>query len=271
MHTPIDLVSSGHVLLSLHEDGIANIHLNQAETSNSIDVDMLTALTRIAVLCHSDKRVRVVLITAAGKNFCGGGDVKVFASKGVDLPDYVRVVATHLEHAISALVHLKVPVICAVQGFAAGGGGLGMVCASDLVVASENAAFLAGATRVAMAPDAGLSVTLPRIVGFRKAMEILLFNPVVKAPEALAIGLVNKVMPDVGFREAAFDYARQLASGAPAALGATKRLLWAGQSASLESVLAEESRTVASLSGTADCREGLAAVIERRKPAFKGD
>lgn len=271
MTQTLPMIESGHVLLSLREGGVANIHLNQPASSNSIDSEMLKALTQAALACHADKRVRVVVITAAGKNFCGGGDVKVFASKGAELPDYVRVVATHLEQAISALVHLKVPVISAVQGFAAGGGGMGIVCASDLVVAAESASFLAGATRVGMAPDAGLSVTLSRIVGFRKAMEILLFNPVIRAPEALAIGLVNKVVADGELESGVFDYARRLANGAPAAMGATKRLLWIGQSLSIQSAMPEESRTVATLSGTADCREGLAAVIERRSPSFKGD
>ncbi len=269
--SPVELIGSGHVLLRLHADGVANIHLNQPETSNSIDTDMLKALTHAATVCHGDKRVRVVVLTASGKNFCGGGDVNVFISKGKDLPDHVRVVASHLEAAINAIVHLKAPVVTAVQGFAAGGGGMGLVCASDIVIAGESSNYLAGATRVGMAPDAGLSVTLARIVGFRKAMEILLANPVIKAPEAHAMGLVNKVVPDEQLEAEAFAFARLLARGAPAALGATKRLLWGSISLSVEAAMPEESRTVAALSGTADAREGLAAVVERRKPNFTGE
>jgi 2-(1,2-epoxy-1,2-dihydrophenyl)acetyl-CoA isomerase len=119
-------------------------------------------------------------------------------------------------------------VIVAVQGFAAGGGGFGLVCAADLVIAAESAKFLPGATRVGMAPDAGVTVTLPRIVGLRRATEILLTNPTLTAADALALGLINKVVPDADLADEALAYARSIAKGAPRALAATKRLLWNG-------------------------------------------
>jgi 2-(1,2-epoxy-1,2-dihydrophenyl)acetyl-CoA isomerase len=157
-----------------------------------------------------------------------------------------------------------------VQGFAAGGGGFGLVCACDLVVAGESAKFLLGATRVGMAPDAGGSVTLTQLVGLRKAMEIALTNPVLSAAEALEIGLITRVVADDAVQAEGRALAAELADGAPLALAATKRLLWDGVGATVAERLAEESRTVSELSGTADAREGLAAVIERRPPAFGG-
>jgi 2-(1,2-epoxy-1,2-dihydrophenyl)acetyl-CoA isomerase len=168
------------------------------------------------------------------------------------------------------LLRLEAPVITSVQGFAAGGGGFGLVCASDIVIAGESAKFLAGATRVAMAPDAGVSVTLSRLVGLRRAMSILLTNPVISAADALDMGIVTKVVPDAELAEASLAMARELAAGAPKALAATKRLVWAGTGTSIEQCLSEEARTVSELSGMADAREGLAAVIERRKPVFTG-
>lgn len=167
-------------------------------------------------------------------------------------------------------MRLQAPVVAAVHGFAAGGGGFGLVCAADLVVAAESAKFMAGATRVGMAPDAGVSVTLPRLVGLRKAMEITLTNPVLTAAEALEIGLITKVVADDTLLDEGLALARALAAGAPRALAATKRLLWDGLGANVEARLPEEARTVADLSGTADAREGLAAVIERRSPLFTG-
>ena len=137
-----------------------------------------------------------------------------------------------------------------------GGGGVGKV--------------LAGATRVGMAPDAGVSVTLPLLVGLRKAMEIILTNPVLTAAEALEIGLITKVVPDGELAAGSLDLARSLAGGATRALGAAKRLVWSGLGARVEAQLPEEARTVAELSGTADALEGLAAVIERRAPVFRG-
>src|SRR5258707_14180613 len=147
------------------------------------------------------------------------------------------------------MIRWEAPVIAAVHGFAAGGGGFGLVCASDMVVAGESAKFLAGATRVGMAPDAGVSVTLSRLVGLRRAMSVLLTNPVISAAEALDIGIVTKVVPDSELAEASMAMARELAAGAPKALAATKRLVWGGTGTSIEQCLSQETPPVAELSG----------------------
>jgi 2-(1,2-epoxy-1,2-dihydrophenyl)acetyl-CoA isomerase len=212
----------------------------------------------------------VLLLSGEGTNFCAGGDVRAFASKGEKLPDYIRQATAYLQNAVTGLLRLEAPVITSVQGFAAGGGGFGLVCASDIVIAGESAKFLAGATRVAMAPDAGVSVTLSRLVGLRQAMSILLTNPVIPAAEALDLGIVTKVVADEELAASSLALAKELAEGAPKALAATKRLVWAGTGTSIEQCLSEEARTVSDLSGMADAREGLAAVIERRKPKFTG-
>ena len=159
-----------------------------------------------------------------------------------------------------------------VQGAATGGGGFGLVCASDIVLAGPRAKFMLGATRVGMAPDAGLSVTLTRLVGLRQALRIALTNPMLDAAEALELGIITEVVGDeAALYDAGLALARQLAAGAPLAQAATKRLLWTGVGASFEDCLPDEARTVSELSGTADSREGLAAVIEKRSPSFNGN
>ena len=190
---PIPLVAEGPVLLELHADGVAHLRLNRPETSNGLNLDLLKALHDVLMRLHGDSRVRVVLLTGEGKNFCAGGDVHIFLDQGEALPAYIRVATAYLSAAAGALIRLNAPVVAAVQGFAAGGGGMGLVCSSDLVIAGQSTRFLAGATRVAMVPDAGVSVTLTQLVGFRKAMEILLLNPVITATEALDMGLVTAV------------------------------------------------------------------------------
>lgn len=264
------LIDSGPVLLDLDADGVARLRLNRPEASNGMNVPFLQALYTAVMRCHGEPDVRAVLLTGEGRNFCAGGDVKTFAAKGEALPDYLREATSWLQISTSALMRLQAPVIAAVHGFAAGGGGFGLVCTADLVIAAESAKFMAGATRVGMAPDAGVSVTLTRLVGLRKAMEILLTNPVLTAAEALQIGLITRVVADDALHDEGLALARTLAAGAPRALAATKRLLWDGLGASVEARLPEEARTVAELSGTADAREGLAAVIERRNPVFTG-
>lgn len=263
------LIGEGPVLLDL-TGGIAHLRLNRPEASNGISIALLKALYEAVMACHGHPGIRVVVLAGEGPNFCAGGDVREFASKGEDLPDFLRQATSYLQIAAGALMRLDAPVIARVQGFAAGGGGLGLVCAADLVVAADSAKFMAGATRVGMAPDAGVSVTLQRLVGFRRAAEILFTNRVVGAAEALSIGLVSHVVPEAELGERTLQLARELAAGAPRALAATKRLLWNGVGLGVEACLPEEARTVSELSGTADAREGLAAVIARRPPRFVG-
>jgi 2-(1,2-epoxy-1,2-dihydrophenyl)acetyl-CoA isomerase len=263
------LIAEGPVLLGL-EDGIAHLRLNRPQAANGMSVELLKALYDAVMTCHGTPGIRVLLVTGEGKNFCAGGDVQAFAARGKALPDYIRPATAYLQDSVLSLARLQAPVVVAVQGYAAGGGGFGLVCAADLVIAAESAKFLAGATRVAMAPDAGVSVTLPRLVGLRKATEILLTNPVIDAAEAQRLGIVTKVVPDAELGRAARALAEELAQGAPLALAATKRLIRSGMSLALEACLSEEARTVSELSGSADAREGLAAVIERRRPIFTG-
>ena len=263
------VIDDGPVLLDI-EEGVARLRLNRPEASNGMDVPFLRALHTAILRCHSEPEVRVVVISGEGRNFCAGGDVRVFAAKGEALPDYLREATAWLQIATSALMSLKAPVVASVHGFAAGGGGFGLVCAADFVVASERARFFSGAVRVGMAPDAGVTVTLTQLVGLRKAMEILLTNPTLSAAEALDAGIVTTVVPDGELAERTRELARTLAEQPPLAVSETKRLLWRGVGASVEQQLPEEARTVSDLSGTADSREGLAAVIERREPRFTG-
>jgi 2-(1,2-epoxy-1,2-dihydrophenyl)acetyl-CoA isomerase len=258
------------VAVDVGADGIARLRLNRPEASNGLNVELLRALHETILRCHADPAARVVLLTGEGRNFCAGGDVRTFESKGEGLPDYLREATAWLQLATAALIQLRVPVVAAVQGFAAGGGGLGLVCASDIVVAAQSAKFFSGAVRVGMAPDGGSSVTLTQLVGLRQALRILLTNPTLTAAEAWDIGLVTEVVPDGELTNRASEIAATLAALPVQALSATKRLVWSGVGASVEQRLAEEARTVSELSGTADALEGLRAVIERRRPRFTG-
>jgi 2-(1,2-epoxy-1,2-dihydrophenyl)acetyl-CoA isomerase len=264
------LIGEGPVLLEVDQAGVARVRLNRPEAANGMDVELLRALHEAIMRCHGDPRVRVVVLSGAGKNFCAGGDVRTFASKGEGLPDYLREATSWLQLATAALVQLGAPVIAQVQGFAAGGGGFGLVCAADLVVAAESARFFSGAVRVGMAPDAGTTVTLTQLAGLRQAMRILLTNPTLTAAEARDLGVVTEVVPDDELPARVDALAAELARCAPLALAATKRLVWAGVGATLPERLPEEARTVSELSGSADAREGLAAVLERRDPKFRG-
>jgi 2-(1,2-epoxy-1,2-dihydrophenyl)acetyl-CoA isomerase len=264
------LSATGPVLAELDADGVAHVKLNRPDSANGLNVELLSELHRIIMLLHGDDRVRVVLVTGEGTNFCAGGDVHTFLEKGADLPAYIRVATAYLRLVATGLIRLKPPVVTAVHGYAAGGGGMGLVCASDFVIAAQSAKFIAGATRVAMVPDAGVSVTLTQLVGLRRAMEILMLNPVIDAAQALDIGLVTRVVPDAVLLDQSWELARTLAAGAPAALANTKRLLWNGLGVGVEAAMPEENQAQEVLSGMEDAQEGLTAVIEKRKPKFTG-
>lgn len=263
------IFGDGPVRLTYGE-GIANIQLNRPQSANGFNIELMKRLQDVIMHVHGDKRVRAVILSGNGKIFCGGGDIKEFASKGEALPDFLRMATAYLQVCVSALVNLDAPVIARVQGYATGGAGLGLVCSSDIVVCGASARFMAGATRVGMAPDGGATATLSRIVGFRKAMDIVLTNRFVDAGEAERIGLATRVVPDEALDATVLEIARQIADGAPKSQSATKRLMWAGLGRGFEASLPDEAREVAALSGTQDALEGLAAVIERRKPNFVG-
>jgi 2-(1,2-epoxy-1,2-dihydrophenyl)acetyl-CoA isomerase len=262
-------ITEGLVLLDI-ENGVARIRLNRPEASNAVDADLLRELHAAVLRTHSEPGVRVVILSGEGRNFCAGGDVKTFLSKGDGLPDYLREATAWLQLATAALIQLKAPVIAQVQGFAAGGAGFGFVCAADLVVAAESARFFSGAVRVGMAPDGGTTVTLARIVGLRKALDILLTNPTLTAPEAHDLGIVSRIVPDDELAASVDALAATLAAQPPLGLAATKRLVWDGLGSTVADRMPEEARVVSELSGSADSLEALSAVVERRPGKYVG-
>src|SRR5205823_4950818 len=205
----------GPVLLDL-EDGIARLRLNRPEASNALNRELLEALAEAVRSLQRERSLRAVLLSGEGENFCAGGDVREFASKGDSLPDHLREMTALLGFIANGLVHLHAAVLSVVQGAATGGGGLGLVCATDFVLAGPRARFMLGATRVGMAPDAGISMTLTRLVGLRQALRIALTNEMLDAEEARSIGLVTQVVDDEhALYETALALARDLAANAP--------------------------------------------------------
>jgi 2-(1,2-epoxy-1,2-dihydrophenyl)acetyl-CoA isomerase len=264
------MTATASAVLLKERSGYTHLQLNRPETSNGLGVPLLKDLHAALMECHQNPNLRVLMFTGAGKNFCAGGDVKDFASHGEALPDYLREATAWLSMVTQSLLTLPAPVVTLVQGYAAGGGGVGLVCASDIVIAGRSAHFMSGATRVGMAPDGGSTVTLSRLIGHRKALEFTLLNTALDAEQALEYGLITRVVDDADLTATGDEIAAQLATGPTKALAATKRLMWDGLGRSVEQALPDEARTVSELSGTHDAREGLAAVIERRAPTYQG-
>jgi len=250
-------------------EGVGLIRLNRPEDGNAITLEMAQELLEAASRCEEDPEVRSVVLTGSGKMFCAGGDLKVFAAHGDRVSSYMKKVTQAFHAAISRFNWMDAPVVGAINGTAAGGG-LSLALATDIAIAAESAKFTMAYTRVGLSPDGGSTYFLARLVGLRRAKEMMLLNPVLSARQALEWGLINGVVADEQVMSTALETAQQLAHGPTLAFGATKRLLLAQAPAGLESQMEWESRAIAAMAGSPDGQEGMAAFLGKRTPKFTG-
>ena len=248
---------------------VASLVLNRPERANVMTLEAAQELLAAAIECDENPEVRAVLIRANGPMFCGGGDLKTFVKHGDDLSAYLKETTTYLHGAVSRMTRQSAPVICAVHGFAAGGG-FSLAISGDLVLASQSAKFTMAYTKAGLTPDGSSTYFLPRLVGLRRALELALTNRVLSAEEAVEWGLATRVTSDEDLVSEAEALARQLAGGATWSLGAAKRLLHGGFNESLETQMEMETRAIADSVRTHDGREGIRAFVEKRQPEFTG-
>jgi 2-(1,2-epoxy-1,2-dihydrophenyl)acetyl-CoA isomerase len=249
-------------------DGVASLTLARPEAGNGIDLQLAKDLNEVTTAWSVDRRVRAVLITGEGKNFCVGGDLNSFVARE-DLPAHLTDVTTYLHAANSRLIRMDAPVIAAVQGSAAGAG-MSLAASCDLVLAAASSKFVMAYTAIGLTPDGSGTWALPRVVGLRRALDLVLTNRRLGAEEAMAVGLVTRVVPDDELLREAGELARSLAAGPTGAFGAAKRLLWDSLATDLEAQLALETRSLAAAAGSADGREGIAAFPAKRPAGFTG-
>ncbi len=258
------------------DGGVAKLTLTRPEAANALDMPMAQALMRAAIELDEDERVRAVLLTGEGKIFCAGGDLGAMDEAGRANADgggtaaYLKELTTYLHAAISRFARMRVPVVTAVNGTAAGAG-FSMMCATDMAIAVETAKFTMAYTGAGLSPDGSSSYFLPRIIGQRRTFELMLTNRVLNSAEALEWGLVNQVVPAEELMSTAEDLVQHLASGPTNAYGIVKRLLVNSTYDSLESQMEHEARGIAASSKTADGQEGIAAFLAKRRPVFTGE
>ncbi len=249
---------------------VATITLDRPDAYNALNLQLARELHAAAREADEDAAIRCVVLTGAGKAFCGGGDVKDFAKAGPRAGLYIKELTTDLHGAISRLCRAPKPVVVAVNGIAAGGG-LGLALCGDVVVAAESARFTMAYANIAASPDASSTWLLPRLVGVRRALELYLTNRVLSASEALAEGLISRVHPDPDLPGAAAALARELAAGPTVAFGRAKRLFYASSEQSLETQMELEARAIAACAHTEDFAGAVAAFAAKRTHApFRG-
>ena len=258
-----------NVLFEIREQ-VAHITLNRPEVSNAMNLEMSREFYEAAFECEQSSDLRAVLITGSGRAFCSGGDVKSFAAQDPGhLSAYYRRITLFLHQAIHLFARMRAPVVMAVNG-AAGGGGMSLACAGDIVLAGESARFTMAYTQIGLTPDGSSSYYLPRIVGLRRALELALTNRVLSAREAETIGLVTRVIPDDQLMAHAQRLVAELTKGPTRAYEGVKRLFYSATNTSLAEQMEFETEWLTAMAETADVREGIAAFLAKRQPQFNG-
>jgi 2-(1,2-epoxy-1,2-dihydrophenyl)acetyl-CoA isomerase len=245
---------------------VALVTLNRPDSANTLNLQMAMDLLAAAMACARNAAVRAVVLTGAGRHFCFGGDLRAMVTRDTGGDGYIRELTTYLHAAISHFVRMDAPVVAAVNGTAAGAG-VGLVAMADLALCARSSKFNLAYTNAGLTPDAGTTFLLPRTVGVKRAMELLLLNRTLPAADALVWGLVNEVVADEQLLTRALEVAEQLAQGARGAYGATKRLV-AQSLGAFESQMVLESETIAAHAVSPEGTEGISAFLEKRKPQF---
>lgn len=257
------------VKIELEKKGfVATICLNRPETLNALDGDLLSEIEQTITEINKDNSVRAVIITGKGRAFSAGADlkhVKGLIGHHKQLLDFLKLV----HRVMNALESCPKPIIAAVNGFALAGG-LEIVQACDIVIAAEDARLGDQHTNYGLVPGGGGTQRLPRLIGIRKAKELLFTGDWISAAEAQKAGLVNQVVPADRLMETAMELAARIAEKSPLAIAMIKNLVNKGMQTDLATALELELNTMVWHFDTEDVAEGIEAFEKKRKPIFKG-
>lgn len=248
--------------------GVLIIKHNRPDKFHSYNRDMAMQMQAALDKAISDSAIRAVYITAEGKAFCAGQDLaEAIDDSG---PGIKKIVEEHYNPIIKKIRSIEKPVICAVNGIAAGAGA-NIALACDIVVAGTSASFIQAFSKIGLIPDSGGTFYLPRLIGFQRATAIMMLGDKVTAAEALQMGMIYKVFDDAVLHQEALAIANTLAALPTKGLGVTKRLLNESMFNNLEDQLEAEGKGQVEAAATYDHSEGVRAFLEKRKPVFKGE
>ncbi|NYH80089.1 2-(1,2-epoxy-1,2-dihydrophenyl)acetyl-CoA isomerase [Actinopolyspora biskrensis] len=258
------------VLLTEDTNGVRRITLNRPDAYNSLTTELKLRLIEALREAATADSVRAVVLTGSGKAFCAGQDLKEHVSQlDSNDPTPLRTVEDHYNPLIRAVTTLPKPIIAAVNGVAAGAGA-SLAYACDLRVAADNAKFVMSFAGVGLSTDSGASWTLPRLIGYGRALELLLLGEPVEASEAQRIGMVNRVVAAGEAPEKATELAERMATGPTSAYARIKETMLAAASEGLDETLAVEAGAQNQCGGTHDHHEAVAAFVAKRSPHFTG-
>ena len=260
-------MESSSIKFSIHES-VAQIILNRPDKFNSFNREMALALQEALDQCASEKNVRAILITGEGKAFCAGQDLGEAADSSG--PGIKKIVEEHYNPIINKIRTIEKPVVCAVNGVAAGAGA-NIALACDVVIAVSSASFIQVFSKIGLIPDSGGTFILPRLIGWQRASALMMLGEKVMAADAQQMGMIYKVVEDSKLSEESMKIATTLAGMPTVGIGLTKKLLNESAFNSLEKQLGRERDLQVEAASTWDYNEGVKAFLEKRKPVFKGE
>lgn len=249
--------------------GVARITFNRPDVLNSFNRPMAKEAQDALGVCERDETVRAVLLTGEGRAFSAGQDLAEAAPKDQPWPEISDIVRGSYNPIIRAIRDLEKPVVCAVNGVAAGAAA-NIALACDIVLASDKASFLQAFCHIGLIPDSGGTYFLPRLAGFARASAMAMLGEKIPAHQALEWGLIYKVYPAETLMQEALKLAEHLATQPTRGLGLIKRALNQSLANDLDAQLEVEAELQAVAGKTVDCKEGIQAFLEKRKPSFVG-
>ena len=251
------------------EDGVATIRLNDPRSMNALSASMGADRGEAVDRVSADPSIRALVITGTGRGFSAGGDVQSFYDNRDAPAETIHATLDGLHGSIAKILEAPLPTVAAINGVVAGAG-MGLALATDLAIAVDTAVFTMAYTGIGVSPDGSSTFFLPRVVGTRRAMELILTNRVLDSAEALTLGIVNQVESEEGFDAAVTGVASKLAKGPTLAYVRARELVHGSFGNNVQAQMEAEAEAIMAASASDDFYEGISAFIDKRKPRFEG-
>lgn len=258
-------MSYENVIVQTDANHVGTVTLNRPEQLNTFTSQMASELARALMELDNNEEVRVVMIKGSGKAFCAGIDINELEGKtALEYKDWIE----HMETPLVTISQMAKPVIARIQGVAAANG-MGLAVSADLTIAADNCKMGLTAINVGL-NCVGPVIPVARMVGRKKALELLLYGDLIKAPEAMSYGLINRVVPKDELEQEAYDWAVALARKSPIAVQIAKKAFYGSEDMGYQSQFDYMNDAFARLCTTQDAKEGVTAFLEKRRPDWKG-